>query len=41
MANLIAIPVNHADQMFLNHKFFKQYDKIDGIYTYCFNNKTA
>ena len=28
MANLIAIPANHADQMFLNHKFFKQYDRL-------------
>ena len=28
MANIIAIPANHADQMFLNHKFFKQYDRL-------------
>ena len=28
MANIIAIPRTHADQMFLNHKFFKQYDRL-------------
>ena len=28
MANIIAIPANYADQMFLNHKFFKQYNRL-------------
>ena len=28
MANIIAILANHANQMFLNHKFFKQYDRL-------------
>ena len=28
MANIISIPRTHADQMFLNHKCFKQYDRM-------------
>ena len=28
MAHILAIPMTHANQMFLNHKFFKQYDRL-------------
>ena len=28
MANIIAIPRTHADQIFLNHKFCKQFDRL-------------